>query len=163
MTVPTILVVHPRENRAKCSIEPLRGRDGFVFWKFPARGPEPLDGYVRLGLGGPQLTPADSATGLLLLDGTWRRAAEMEPDFQPLPIRSLAPWQTAYPRVSKLFEDPAAGLATIEAVYAAHLQMGRPTDGLLDQYYWREGFLEKNADLIASFRGQPAQPAPPAT
>ena len=27
---PTILVIHPKENRAKCSLEPLRGREDFV-------------------------------------------------------------------------------------------------------------------------------------
>jgi pre-rRNA-processing protein TSR3 len=145
---PTIIVVHPRENRAKCSVEPLRGRPEFLFWKFPDRGPQPLDGYVRLGIGGPPLGPDDSPTGLLVLDGTWRRAAEMEPDFRDLPVRSLGPWGTAYPRVSKLFEDPTGGLATIEAIYAAYVQMGRSADGLLDEYYWREGFLEKNRSLL---------------
>lgn len=145
---PTIIVVHPRENRAKCSVEPLRGHDGFVFWKHPHRGPEPLDGYVRLGIGGPMLSPADSANGLLILDGTWRLAAAMEASYRALPVRSLGPWQTAYPRVSKLFEDPAAGLATIEAIYAAHVQLGRTTAGLLDAYHWREVFLQKNEKLL---------------
>ncbi len=147
---PTIIVVHPRENRAKCSVEPLRGRPEFLFWKHPDRGPEPLDGYVRLGIGGPLLTPDDSPTGLLVLDGTWRLAADMEAGFRDLPVRSLGPWETAYPRVSKVFQDPAGGLATIEAIYAAYVQMGRPTDGLLDAYYWREAFLEKNQGLIGN-------------
>ena len=145
---PTIIVVHPKENRAKCSVEPLRTRPEFIFWKHPDRGPQSLDGYVRLGIGGPLLGPEDAPTGLLVLDGTWRRAAEMEVGFQDLPVRSLGPWVTAYPRVSKLFEDPAGGLATIEAIYAAYVQMHRPTDGLLDHYYWREAFLERNQSLL---------------
>jgi pre-rRNA-processing protein TSR3 len=143
-------VVHPRENRKKCSVEPLRGREGFVFWKFPRRGEEPLAGYVRLGLGGAPLTPADAPSGLLLLDGTWRLAQRMEPFFAELPVRSLLPWQTAYPRASKVAEDPLPGLATIEALYAALVQMGRPTDGLLDRYRWKEEFLERNAGLLPS-------------
>src|SRR5215211_5773062 len=115
--LPTIIVVHPKEKRRKCSVEPLRGRPGFAFWNWPNRGPEPLDGYVRLGLGGPELSPDDAGHGLLVLDGTWRLASRMEPDFADLTIRTLPPhWQTAYPRVSKLTEDPAAGLATIEAM-----------------------------------------------
>src|SRR5690606_26974484 len=50
---PTVIVVHPKEKRSKCSVEPLRGRDDFIFWTYPHRGPEPLTGYVRLGFGGP--------------------------------------------------------------------------------------------------------------
>ena len=144
MFPPTIIVVHPKERRSKCSVQPLRGREGFVFWKFPRRGPEPVAGYVRLGLGGPQLTAADGELGLLILDGTWRYAAAMERDYAEVPVRSLGAWQTAYPRTSKLFEDPAAGLATIEALVAAYVQMGRPIDGLLNGYQWREEFLAAN-------------------
>lgn len=145
---PTIIVVHPKERRSKCSVQPLRGREGFVFWKYPRRGAEPLDGYVRLGLGGPQLTPADADRGLLILDGTWRYAAAMERDYAELPVRSLGAWQTAYPRTSKLFEDPAAGLATIEALVAAYVQMGRGIEGLLDNYPWGQTFLERNRGVI---------------
>jgi pre-rRNA-processing protein TSR3 len=148
MFPPTIIVVHPKERRSKCSVQPLRGRDGFVFWKHPRRGAESLEGYVRLGLGGPPLTPADADRGLLILDGTWRYAAAMERDYAELPLRSLGPWQTAYPRASKLFEDPSAGLATIEALVAAYAQMGRPIDGLLDHYQWREEFLRGNAKML---------------
>jgi pre-rRNA-processing protein TSR3 len=146
---PTILVVHPKERRSKCTIEPLRGRDGFRFWKYPERGPESLAGYVRIGLGGPQLSPQQHDIGLLFLDGTWRLADRMAPDFAELPVYSLGPWQTAYPRTSKLFEDPGAGLATIEAIYAAYVQTGRSTEGLLDEYRWREGFLQRNAERLA--------------
>ncbi len=53
------------------------------------------------------------------------------------------PGETAYPRRSKLFVDPVEGLATIEALYAAHCQMGRNVEELLSCYYWRDEFLEK--------------------
>lgn len=146
---PTIFIVHPKEKRSKCSIEPLRGRDGFVFWKFPQQGSESLDQYVRLGIGGPILSPADGDRGLLILDGTWRLAEKMEADYQDLPVRSLdARWQTAYPRKSKVFEDPSTGLATIEALYAAHIHLGRPADGLLDEYHWGDEFVKLNRGLI---------------
>lgn len=144
---PTIIVVHPKERRSKCSVEPLRGRAGFVFWKWPRQGPEPLEGYVRLGLGGPVLSREDANRGLLVLDGTWKLTAKMEPDFAELPVRSLpSHWQTAYPRVSKLTEDPAAGLATIEALYAAYVALGRDPAGLLDQYHWRDDFLRQTTN-----------------
>ena len=73
----------------------------------------------------------------------------MEPDFVELPVRGLpAGWTTAYPRVSKLTEDPAVGLATIEAIYAAYAALGRDTTGLLDQYRWRDDFLRLNATRL---------------
>jgi pre-rRNA-processing protein TSR3 len=36
---PTIIVVHRKERREKCSVEPLRrrDRDDFVFWRYPFR------------------------------------------------------------------------------------------------------------------------------
>ncbi len=153
----TIIVVHPKERRSKCSVEPLRGREGFTFWKFPRSGPEPLDGYVRLGLGGPELSSADAERGLLVLDGTWRHARLMEDQYESVPVRSLPPWQTAYPRVSKLFEDPDQGLATIEAVYAAYWTLGRPVEGLLDRYFWAEDFLAHNRVFLEVTRSEPQQ------
>jgi pre-rRNA-processing protein TSR3 len=142
---PTIIVVHPREKRSKCTVESLRGRDGFVFWTFPDRGPEPLAGYVRLVMQGPVLCRDDADRGLLVLDGTWRLAHRMEKFFYELSPRSLPPIQTAYPRVSRIKPDPPGGLATIEAIYAAYRQLGRPREGLLDQYHWAAEFLARNS------------------
>lgn len=145
---PTIIVVHPKERASKCTVAPLKGRDGFVFWKFPKRGPEPLDNFVRLGIGGPVISSEDQACGLLILDGTWKIAERMEREFADVPIRSLPAWKTAYPRTSKLYQDPDAGLATIEAIYAAYTHLGRSTEGLLDHYHWADEFLALNQDLI---------------
>jgi pre-rRNA-processing protein TSR3 len=145
---PTIIVVHPKERRKKCTVEPLRGREGFVFWNHPARGPQPLESYVRLGLGGPTLSRKDAGRGLLVLDGTWRWAADMEAAFAEVPVCTLPSWKTAYPRVSKLYEDPAAGLATVEAIFAAYHILGRDTAGLLDDYHWANEFLRRNAERL---------------
>lgn len=150
---PTIIVVHRRENRKKCSVEPLRERAGFIFWTYPDDGPESLDGYVRLGIGGPLLTEADSASGLLVIDATWRLAERMEKKYAHIPVRSLPNWQTAYPRVSKVFDDPSAGLATIEAIYAAYHAMGHSTEGLLDQYHWSDEFLAINGEHLGERGG----------
>ena len=149
---PTIIVVHRRENRKKCSVEPLRTRDGFVFWTYPDDGPESLDGYVRLGIGGPILSEADRDCGLLVIDGTWRLAERMEKKYAHLAVRSLPSCHTAYPRVSKVFDDPTAGLATIEAIYLAYHLLGRDTSTLLDHYRWRDEFLQENADLFMASR-----------
>jgi len=151
---PTIIVVHEKERRSKCTVEPLRETEGFEFLSYPLKQPVMMEGYVRLGIGGPLLSPADRTQGLLVLDATWKLADRMEADFCDVPIRSLEPFQTAYPRNSKLYEDPSEGLATIEAIFAAYLQLGYPVDGLLDAYYWKETFLERNADLIEQIRGR---------
>lgn len=144
---PTVIVVHPRERRSKCSVEPLRSRQEFIFTTYPNPVPVELSNYVRLGIGGPIISPADADRGLLLLDGTWRWAAKMEAAYEHMTVRSLPVIQTAYPRKSEVFEDPAEGLATIEALYAAMKLLGRDTSGLLDQYYWKERFLELNSWL----------------
>lgn len=151
MTPPTIIVVHRAEKRSKCSVEPLRKTGEFIFWRYPKRGTESLAGYVRLGLGGPQLSVEDRDRGLLLLDGSWRWAAKMEKSYTDVPVRSLGPWQTAYPRQSRVFADPVEGLATIEALYAALCQMGRRTDDLFASYHWGSLFLDRNRELIDSF------------
>ena len=83
-----------------------------------------------------------------MIDGTWRLAERMEKKYADVPVRSLPAWQTAYPRVSKVFDDPTVGLATIEAIFIAHQALGRNTTGLLDQYHWREEFLQKNAERL---------------
>lgn len=152
MIPPTVIVVHPKEKRSKCTVEPLRGHDDFVFWKYPQRSHASLDGYVRLGLGGTELSAADSRQGLLILDGTWRLAGKMEEDFADVPVRTLPSLETAYPRTSKLFDDPLGGLATIEAVYAACCILGRDVSGLLDHYRWADEFLARNSSLLANCR-----------
>lgn len=143
---PTIIVTHPKERRSKCTVAPLRGSDGFIFWKYPNMGAEPLDNYVRLGFDGPFLSPQDSNRGLLVLDGTWRWTETMEKEFEQVPVRRLPEWKTAYPRVSKTFEDPQDGLATIEAIYLAYKLLGRETDSLLDDYHWADEFLRLNEE-----------------
>lgn len=153
---PTIIVVHPKERRSKCTVEPLRSWEDYVFWTFPEPGDEPLDNYVRLGFGGPVLNAEDDGhAGLLVLDGTWKLAGKMERMFADVPIRSLPETETAYPRKSKVFDDPHGGLATIEAIYVANKQLDRPTDGLLDDYYWATEFLEANSFAAAN---RPASP-----
>lgn len=141
---PTIIVVHPKERRSKCSVEPLRGRDDFEFVQFPDPVTLPLQNYFRLGIGGDVLSAADADSGLFVLDGTWKLAEKMEPTYSHLPCRVLPPIKTAYPRTSKIFQDPTGGLATVEAVYAALRIMNRSVEGLLDDYHWKDEFLELN-------------------
>jgi pre-rRNA-processing protein TSR3 len=114
---------------------------------YPVKNPPELTGYVRLAADGPELSSADVDCGLLLLDGSWRWAAAMTRDFAFVPPRSLHGYKTAYPRVSKRGTDPDNGLASIEALYIAYRVLGRPTEGLLDHYHWRDEFLRLNGFL----------------
>jgi pre-rRNA-processing protein TSR3 len=141
---PTIIVRHPKERPAKCSVLPLRGRADLIFLRYPLARRPALEGYVRLAAEGPPLTAADAHAGLLLLDGSWRYARVMTPDFADIPPRSLSGWQTAYPRSSKLFVDPDNGLSSVEALYVAYHLLDRDTSGLLDHYRWAEEFLRCN-------------------
>ena len=140
----TIVVRHPREAAAKCSILPLRGRPDLLFLEHPVRQRPNLEGYVRLAADGPELSAADAGRGLLLLDGSWRWAEVMTRQFLDVEPRSLQAYQTAYPRRSKQYEDPANGLASVEALFLAYHILGRPTAGLLDHYRWRGEFLRLN-------------------
>jgi len=143
-TLPTIIVRHPRENPRKCSILPLKGRPDIILLPYPLRERPDFSGYIRLADVGPPLTSADRASGILLLDGSWRAARTMTRAFEDVPPRSLAAYKTAFPRVSKLGTDPDNGLASVEALFLAYHLLGRPTQGLLDHYHWANDFLRLN-------------------
>jgi pre-rRNA-processing protein TSR3 len=140
----TVIVRNPRENPRKCSILPLHGRTDLLFLTYPVRQRPPLEGYIRLAAEGPPLSAEEADRGLLLLDGSWRWAGEMTRAFLDVPPRSLQGFRTAYPRVSKLGTDPDNGLASVEALYLAYHLLGRPTEGLLDHYRWKDEFLRLN-------------------
>ncbi|MHC4829977.1 MAG: hypothetical protein ACYTFT_06425 [Planctomycetota bacterium] len=148
-----VIVRHRKEKKSKCSLEPLVGREGIRFLTYPLReDPPALSGFVRLSIEGPPLGPADRERGLLMLDATWRLVLPMERLFHEVEPRSLPALETAYPRVSKLFEDPAGGLASIEALFAAFLASGRDAEGLLDAYRGAARFLECNEAALADLR-----------
>jgi pre-rRNA-processing protein TSR3 len=145
---PTLIVRSRRENPRKCTILPLQGRADLLFIGYPISQPPLLQGYVRLAAEGKELSPEDADRGLLLLDASWRRAAQMNQAFLEVPPRSLQGYQTAYPRKSKQGTDPENGLASIEALFLAYHILGRPTAGLLDHYHWADEFLRLNNLLI---------------
>jgi pre-rRNA-processing protein TSR3 len=149
---PTVIVRHAKENPRKCTILPLRSRPDIRLVPYPVEEMPDLRAYVRLAADGPELSSADAASGLLLLDGSWRWAAAMTRDFQHVPPRSLHGYVTAYPRVSKLDTDPNNGLASVEALYIAYRILGRSTEGLLDHYRWAQEFLRGN-DLCTGYAG----------
>ncbi|MCE5294648.1 MAG: DTW domain-containing protein [Chlamydiales bacterium] len=153
----TIIIRHARENLKKCSLRGLEGRSDFAFYRYPhcATGKEDLpdlSGCILLDMAGEPLSHKDAQSGFILLDGTWKLAEKMQnniPEIQNLPKRSIPQgFVTAYPRRQDDCPDPEAGLASIEALYIAYHAAGRPTDGLLDGYHWKDQFLEKNKALF---------------
>ena len=66
-----------------------------------------------------------------------------------LTLRRLPPLESAYPRKSKVFQEPAQGLASVEALYAAVRILEGPRGDLLDGYHWAHDFLAANPDLAS--------------
>ena len=145
---PTVVLRHRRENLKKCSLRGLESREDFRFFTYPKQELPHLENYVLLTLDAPELSEKDDDCGLLILDGTWRYAEKMYQQVtgkQEFIRRSLPKgWKTAYPRRQEDCPDPEQGLASVEAIYAAYSVLGRDTAGLLDYYYWKENFLNKN-------------------
>lgn len=148
---PTVIIRHTKENPRKCSIMPLKGRPGIQIHNYPMARPLDLRNYIRLAADGPPLTRQDEKFGVLLLDGSWRSAGSMTRDYEHIAPRSLSGFVTAYPRVSKLGTDPDNGLASVEALFIALKILGRPVEGILDYYHWKDKFLAANSSLLANY------------
>lgn len=145
---PTLILRHRRENLKKCSLRGLESRPDLRFFTYPKDQLPDLSGYILLTLDAPLLSAADKSQGIFLIDGTWRYAEIMErmlPKPHLFQMRSLPPhFQTAYPRRQEDCANPQCGLASVEALYLAYILLDRDATGLLDNYYWKKEFLNKN-------------------
>lgn len=141
--IPTTVIRHPKERIAKCSLRFLHGRPEMTFLRGRPGFRFDATGFTLLAVDAPPLSPADAGRPLLLLDSTWRWLPQLLACVTGTPVARSIPGglQTAYPRTSKVFEDPAAGLASIEALYVARRQLGDDDPTLLDGYHWKEPFL----------------------
>jgi pre-rRNA-processing protein TSR3 len=149
MPLSVLIIVRRGEDRAQCTIQPLRGTPGLDFLRYPLRQKLDLSRYLLLTPDATPLTPADAGRPLLLLDANWRHAAKMRKVVEPVEARSIpVGWRTAYPRRSKIHADPNAGLATVEALFAATCVLGHRDDSLLRIYPWRRSFLALNHELL---------------
>ena len=148
MSLSVVIIVRHGEDRAQCTIQRLRGTPGLEFLLYPLRQKPDLSRHLLLAPGAPPLTLADASRPLLLLDANWRHVAKMRNAIEPVEVRSIPlGWRTAYPRRSKIHTDPDAGLATVEALFAALCVLGRRDDSLLRLYPWRDAFLALNRDI----------------
>jgi pre-rRNA-processing protein TSR3 len=151
---PEVLILRdPRESTRKCSLTPLRGRPGIVIIEYHPERTLDAAGRILLHPEAEVLTSGDAvgrdgAPGLLLLDCAWRRVDQLLSTVRgPLVRRALPLLKTAYPRRSRVFQDPEAGLASVEALYAARAILGQPCADLLNGYRWAEAFLKQNPTL----------------
>ncbi len=149
----TLIVRHRRENKKKCTLQPIIDRLDCHFVTYPGCTLQNLDNYILLGFEGPELSIEDIGKGIILIDGTWKKASIMQRelfDGRKIEMRSLPKnIFTAYPRRQADCSNPEQGLASIEALYVAYKLMARPSDDLLCDYYWRDAFLEKNETLFS--------------
>jgi pre-rRNA-processing protein TSR3 len=157
MEKPTIIIRHRKENLAKCSLRGLEEKEEFLFLQYPAclKNEISFEGYSLLDMEGDLLDPSIKSP-FILLDGSWRYAEKMMRTIKGLEackrVKLPASWATAYPRHQTLCPDPGRGLASIEALFAAFLMTKRNSDYLLDHYYWKDQFIEKNKSIIDFYK-----------
>ncbi|MBX3464568.1 MAG: hypothetical protein KF830_15470 [Planctomycetes bacterium] len=143
--VPTTVIRHAKEKVRKCSLRFLHGRPEMTFLRQREGFTFDATGFTLLAVDAPPLTAADAGRPLLLLDSTWRWLPQLLACLHGEPVPRSIPGHlpTAYPRRSKVFADPAAGLASIEALYVARALLGDDDPTLLDGYHWRDEFLAR--------------------
>ena len=149
MPDPRVLILRdPRESAKKCSLSPLRGMSGIEFVEYRAERTIDATDRVLLHPDGDELSADDGGGGLFLIDCSWRRVPSLRRTVLGDPVlRRLPHFETAYPRRSRVFEDPDQGLASVEALYAALFIMGECRPELLASYRWADEFLELNPTL----------------
>ncbi len=146
-----LILRDPREPRAKCSLTALAGMAGVRVVAYRPGRRLAAGERVLLHPDGEELASDDRGRDLLLIDCAWRRVpqllATVDGRLQPRRLPSLV---SAYPRRSKVFPDPAGGLASLEALYAATVVLGQPRPDLLERYRWKAQFLAANPWLEPS-------------
>ncbi|MEC8252099.1 MAG: hypothetical protein VX044_02720 [Planctomycetota bacterium] len=142
--VQTTVIRHLKERISKCSLRFLHDRPEMTFLRGKPDLRFDATGFLLLAVDAPPLSIDDAGKPLLLLDSTWRWLAQLQDCVIGEPVRRSIPGGlcTAYPRVSKVFDDPAGGLASIEALYVARKVLGDDDPALLDGYHWKEDFLQ---------------------
>src|SRR5690606_24327795 len=116
--IPTTVIRHAKERIAKCSLRFLHERPEMTFLRAKPGFSFDATGFTLLAVDAPPLSVADAQRLLLLLDSTWRWLPQLLACVRGAPVPRSIPGgvHTAYPRVSKVFDDPQAGLASIEAL-----------------------------------------------
>lgn len=146
--IPTTVIRHQKEKVSKCSLRFLHDRPEMTFLRNKPGFTFDATGFTLLAVDAEPMSPRDAGRPLLLLDSTWRWLPQLLACVTGAPVLRSIPGsvRTAYPRVSKVFEDPIAGLASIEALYLARKLLGDDDPSLLDGYHWKDQFLQSLKD-----------------
>ena len=142
-SIATTVIRHPKERISKCSLRLLHDRPEMTFHRANASFRFDATGFTVLAVDAPELSVADASRPLLLLDSTWRWLKQLQACLDGEPVRRSIPGNvaTAYPRTSKVFDDPTGGLASIEALYLARRLLGDDDPSLLEGYHWKDEFF----------------------
>lgn len=160
--VNVLILRDPRESTAKCSLTPLRGLAGVRFVSYHPECRLEAGERVLLHPDGDELGRADAGRDLLLIDCAWRRVPSLLRRVDGvLHARRLPTFLSAYPRKSKTHPDPVRGLASVEALFAAALVLGRPRAEFLQGYRWRDAFLAQNRERIEMLLAHASSPVGP--
>lgn len=146
MHKPTIILRHRKENLKKCSLRGLEKRKDFLFLTYPTQSLPNLTDYFLLDMHGEELTEKDSDKNIFLIDSTWKYLEKILKIVPKDVTRRKTPkgYKTAYPRKQTFCEKPDLGLASIEALYITYKILNRDVTHLLDNYHWKQNFLEIN-------------------
>lgn len=143
MPVHAHVIRHPKERLSKCSLTPLHDRPDVTFHMWAPGFEFDASGFTVLAVDAPPLSAADADRPLLLLDSTWRLLPTLAGCVRGQPVRRAVDPRivTAFPRRTRDGTDPPAGLASVEALFAAYAALGQRDDALLAEYYWRAEFM----------------------
>ncbi len=141
------VIRHAKERISKCSLRHLHARAGFTFLRARPGFRFDASGFTMLAVDAPVLSSTDAGRPLLLLDSTWRYLPQLTACVHGASVARSVPRDivTAYPRASRVFEDPEFGLASVEALYVALRLLGEDDPTLLDGYHWQAQFLAQPA------------------
>jgi pre-rRNA-processing protein TSR3 len=152
------ILVDKLENPRKCTVQVLKKREDFALRFFAGNNPiPPFEADCLLHIDGEDLSQIDTSgiQSLGLIDCTWKKVAPtMQRITRPFPrlVRIPEGFVTAYARKNKKGEDPAAGLATIEALFIAAAFLGFWDESLLEKYYFKDAFLKENEALWQKYK-----------
>ena len=166
MTLRYEVLIDHGETSNKCTILPVSYREDLSIRKFRRGRPIPgLKADILLhpdGVSLAELVGADSQVeSLATIDCIWRRLRPIMGWLEkPLPKLVKIPdgFVTAYPRLSRLGNDPSGGLATIEAVFIAAAFVGKWDISLLSEYFFGEEFIQLNQRRFRDFGIDPFCP-----
>jgi len=132
----------------------LEGRPDLEFHNENVIGKADLNGCVLLHPEGVELSDADKDKDIILVDAHWKKALKivkhLEENYK-FERRGITGFSTAFPRTNGLNGDPVNGLRSCECLWVVKFLLGERDDSLLDGYYFRENFLERNKEKIESF------------